>query len=63
MRKSLADIYAKAFDKKWSQNKCGTHCAYVAAKAVADAVTKRLKRKLAADAKKKDVANSKWVLR
>ena len=63
MRKSLADIYAEAHSDAWWKGYSVALQNYVAAKAVADAVTKRLKRKIAADARRKEMMESKWVLR
>lgn len=65
MRKTLADIFWSAWaeeDKKQPIRNL-KRCDYVATKAVADAVTKRIKRKLAADARRNDMAKSEWVLR
>ena len=63
MRKTLAEIYDKAKQDAWWKGYSVSLQNYVAAKAVADAVTKRMKRKLAADARRNDMAKSEWVLR
>lgn len=62
MRKTLLEIFSAAY---WGEvRKHDPNKGYsTAIKAVESAVRKRVKRKLAADARRNEIANSKWVLR
>lgn len=63
MKKTLADIYYDAWMQNNSPKRDFDTLHLMALEAVASAVRKRVKRKIASDARKKAVANSKWVLR
>ena len=64
MRKTLAEIYNDAFSRAWNGSRYDFDESHaIACKAVAEAVRKRVKRQIAAENRRKEMAESKWVLR
>ena len=59
MRKTLLEIFSNAY----LANKHAADAHSIACKAVAEAVRKRVKRQLAAENRRKEMAESQWVLR
>lgn len=63
MRKTLAEIYQDAWMQNNSPERDSHMLHRISIKAVASAVRKRVKRKLAADARRNEMSKSEWVLR
>lgn len=63
MRKTLAEIYQDAWMQYNSPERDSHMLHRMSLRAVASAVRKRVKRKIAADARRKEMMESKWVLR
>lgn len=63
MRKTLAEIYQDAWMQNNSPERDSHMLHRISIKAVASAVRKRVKRKLAADARCNEMEKSEWVLR
>ena len=63
MRKTLAEIYQDAWMQNNSPERDSHMLHRMSLKAVASAVRKRVKRKLASEARRKAMEKSEWVLR